>query len=102
MDGDDDRNPRDQTLGRLAIGDEHFRVVSVPLPDLVSFDEVLTAAERDICRRVLAGASDSQIADQRQTSSSTVSNQLRRVYEKLDVSGRSALIAALSDDADAS
>jgi DNA-binding CsgD family transcriptional regulator len=53
----------------------------------------LTQAEREIVKGVLSERSNAEIARTRQTSKNTVANQLRAVYTKLGISGRSQLIA---------
>jgi len=53
----------------------------------------LTHAEREIVKGVLSERSNAEIARTRQTSKNTVANQLRAVYTKLGISGRSQLIA---------
>lgn len=53
----------------------------------------LTEIERQIVGAVLDGLSNDAIAQIRKRSTHTVANQLRRVYRKLGVDGRNALIA---------
>ena len=54
----------------------------------------LTEAEREVVRGVLSEKSNAEIALARRTSVNTVANQLRAVYSKLGISGRSELISA--------
>lgn len=54
----------------------------------------LTPAERSIVGLVIAGATNTEIADARRTKPQTVANQLRQVFDKLAVSSRAHLIAA--------
>ncbi len=54
----------------------------------------LTLAERDVVRGVLSARSNAEIARSRRTSVRTVANQLRAVYQKLGISGRSQLLTA--------
>ena len=53
----------------------------------------LTRAERDVFTSVLEGRSNDEIAARRRTSPRTVANQLARVYEKQETSGRTAILA---------
>jgi DNA-binding CsgD family transcriptional regulator len=55
----------------------------------------LTAAERETARLAAAGRSNKQIADELCLSLRTVESRLQHVYEKLGVSRRSELAAAL-------
>jgi DNA-binding NarL/FixJ family response regulator len=54
----------------------------------------LTEAEREVVRGVLCKKSNAEIACARKTSVNTVANQLRAIYKKLGISGRSELISA--------
>ena len=56
----------------------------------------LSPAEREIVAGVLAGKSNEQIAALRRTSVNTVANQIRGVFEKLDVGSRAQLVRALT------
>ncbi|HET6951442.1 MAG TPA: LuxR C-terminal-related transcriptional regulator [Acidimicrobiales bacterium] len=58
----------------------------------------LTPAERDTAVLAAAGRANKEIASQLHVSSRTVENRLQRVYEKLGVSGRTELPAALALD----
>ena len=60
--------------------------------------DALTAAERDVVRRLLAGRSNEAIAAARRTSVRTVANQVAAIFRKLGVASRSELIAKLYDD----
>ena len=55
----------------------------------------LTAAEQDVCRMLLDGATDAAIAERRGTSVRTVGNQIQAIYRKLGVSDRLELLALL-------
>src|SRR5262249_21555014 len=67
---------------------------------LVEVDEVLrpvsfsalTPAEQHIAARVLAGATNEEIARERGTSVYTVSNQIQSIYCKLRVESRAELV----------
>jgi DNA-binding NarL/FixJ family response regulator len=56
----------------------------------------LTAREREVATLAAAGRSNKQIAEQLSLSVRTVENQLCRVYEKLDLTGREELVRALA------
>lgn len=64
-----------------------FRTADVPLPS------VLTRAEREIVKGVLAGKSNAAIAEARGGSPHTVANQLAKIYRKLAVSSRWELMS---------
>jgi DNA-binding CsgD family transcriptional regulator len=55
----------------------------------------LSDRERDVARRAAAGATSRDIAEELYLSVRTVDNHLRRVYDKLGVSGRAELADAL-------
>ncbi len=55
----------------------------------------LTAAEQAVCRLVLQGHSNGEIAELRGTSKRTVANQLQSVYIKVGVRGRRELATTL-------
>lgn len=57
----------------------------------------LTRAERDICRILMNGASNKQIANMLNKSAATVRNQLHVIFEKLGVSTRSAAVTMLRE-----
>lgn len=59
-------------------------------------DRVLTGAERDVVRGVLAGWSNARIARERNSSPRTVANQLAAIYRKLGISSRRELGAPTS------
>jgi DNA-binding CsgD family transcriptional regulator len=56
---------------------------------------LLTPAEREVAMLAAAGRANRDIADQLGLSVRTVENRLHRIYEKLGVSGRPELAAAL-------
>jgi len=58
---------------------------------------VITSAEHQVARLAAAGRSNKQIADELVLSLRTVENYLHRVYEKLGITGRSELAAALKE-----
>jgi len=56
---------------------------------------LLTRAEEDVTRLLLAGCSNSSIAEQRGTSIRTVCNQVASIFKKLGVSSRLELARKL-------
>lgn len=58
--------------------------------------ETLTSAEREVARGLLRGETYDEIAGLRQTSASTVSSQVRSIFEKLGVGSASELVALLA------
>lgn len=56
----------------------------------------LTSAEREVARRLVRGETYDEIAERRKTSASTVSSQVRAVFEKLGVGSASELVAWLA------
>jgi len=55
--------------------------------------EVLSKAEGEVFSLLVRRLTKAEIAEQRETSLGTVSNQLRRIYQKLAVGGRTELLA---------
>jgi DNA-binding NarL/FixJ family response regulator len=71
--------------------DTRFAVLSVSARPAEHLPE-LTAAERDVVSLAVQGASNRQIAGQRQTSQRTVANQMAAIFRKLGVGSRAELI----------
>lgn len=67
------------------------RVAVLPLASL-------TPAERAVALLAVEGLSNAEIAERRRATPKTVANQLRRVYAKLGVRSRFALVALLTGD----
>jgi DNA-binding NarL/FixJ family response regulator len=63
-------------------GADTFAILSFPAGDTV-WPGSLTAAEREVCRLLLAGASNAEIARQRGTAPRTVANQVAAILRKL-------------------
>ncbi|HTK64480.1 MAG TPA: AAA family ATPase [Pseudonocardia sp.] len=70
---------------------------STPALQSVTARAVLAPAERDAAVLAAAGASNKEIAGQLGVAVRSVENRLQHVYEKLGVTGRSELAAALGD-----
>ncbi len=89
------RNRGDVDLWRFQLGGAEFVVASRDLvAPLARYP--LTPAEQAVCRLVLDGHSNEEIARERGTSKRTVANQLQSVYIKVGVRGRRELAAALA------
>jgi two-component system nitrate/nitrite response regulator NarL len=97
-DPNEKRAPRtdDVRILSLRVGDTELAVVSAPVVDPVGLAS-LTKAEREVLIRLLAGASNAEIAAARGTSTRTVGNQVAALFQKLGVTSRSALAALLSE-----
>jgi len=78
-------------VSSFQLGGLDFVVLSAPLtpPEKAT----LTKAEREVMELVVAGLSNSEIAERRRTSVHTVSNQLAAVFRKLGVGSRVELAA---------
>ncbi|MFI0467934.1 helix-turn-helix domain-containing protein [Saccharopolyspora sp. NPDC003752] len=75
-----------------------MRCLLVPVAPKV--DEVLSPREREIARMVGLGYTNRSIAAVLEISLYTVSAHMRRIFTKLDVGSRAAMVAALSDNPD--
>ncbi|MCZ7680271.1 MAG: helix-turn-helix transcriptional regulator [Sandaracinaceae bacterium] len=71
--------------------------MSVPIGAPIIPDE-LTDAEREVCRMILLGRSNAQIATARHTAPRTVANQVASIFKKLGVASRAELLARLLGD----
>lgn len=76
----------------VRVGDVDVVVEPKAMPQLAG----LTTIELEIARAVASGATDSEIAKQRGTSTRTVSNQLGRLYRKLGLESRAELATRLA------
>ena len=86
------RDPEVSAL-TLQIGGHRYALLEIPQRRL-SPPTGLTDAEREVVLGVLSAKSNAEIAHTRRVSVNTIANQLRAVYQKLGVSGRSELICA--------
>jgi DNA-binding NarL/FixJ family response regulator len=80
---------------RFTLGGEEFAVLAIPSSDPPCLD-VLTSAEREVCRLILAGLTNTAIARARGTSDNTTKNQIASIFRKLGIGSRGEL-AALSE-----
>jgi DNA-binding NarL/FixJ family response regulator len=92
-----DRELEVAQVDRLLVDGLELVVISEPIAPA---PDALTDAEREVTRLVLEGLSNREIAERRGTSQRTVANQLRAIYQKLDVSSRYELAARLDQDPD--
>jgi DNA-binding CsgD family transcriptional regulator len=86
--------PRELAAWRMDTDESSVAILSYPAarPEL----ERLTAAERAVVQRALAGASNAEIARARRTSVRTIANQLSSAYRRLGVKSRRELAARLA------
>jgi DNA-binding CsgD family transcriptional regulator len=93
--GDDDQSiPGEQVLLDVEIDDVRLVAVRRGLPSPIS---LLSPREREIARMVALGYPNKTIASVLDISSWTVASHLRRVFMKLQVSSRAAMITRLFD-----
>lgn len=76
----------------LGAGGSRYLMFETPLATLM---EPLSNAERELVERLLHGDTQRAMADHRGVSVRTVANQMSRLFEKLDVSSRTELVAHL-------
>lgn len=78
----------------LRVGGQQWGVLS--LPPLGAFlPSTLTPAEREVALLLIEKSSNLEVARERHRSVRTVANQIASVFRKLDVSGRSEMLARL-------
>jgi DNA-binding NarL/FixJ family response regulator len=77
---------------RFMLGGEEFAVLTIPHRD-PTFLDGLTSAEREVCRLLLAGLTNTDIARDRGTSPNTTKNQIASIFRKLGVVSRAELAA---------
>src|SRR5262245_25627653 len=76
-------------------GPDTFAILSFPLEEL-PLPDLLSAAEKAVCRLLLTGASNAEIARQRRTSVRTIANQVASILKKLGAGSRSELPMVLA------
>ena len=96
--GDGSRGPHDALAPReLTIGKRRYRLVLIEpedgLEEPVSAAEFLTPRELQIAALVADGKVNKQIADVLRISEWTVSTHLRRIFAKLGVDTRAAMVS---------
>jgi DNA-binding NarL/FixJ family response regulator len=72
-------------------GGETFVLLLVPEPDLTN-EPSITRAQREVAKEFIEGYSRWEIAALRKTSTPTVACQLQAIFQKMQVTGRCALI----------
>ena len=91
-------DPARATRVEVAAGDEEVSVLSLEHSARGRAADRLSAAERDVASRVVAGETNTIIARERGTSPNTVANQISQIFAKLDVGSRAELVRALNRD----
>ncbi len=81
-------------MAEVSVKGEELLVGAYPLIDEKRVS-VLTDTERTVLAHLLAGSTNSNIAQRRHTSESTVANQVQSIFRKLGVASRSELAARL-------
>jgi DNA-binding CsgD family transcriptional regulator len=81
--------------------DGDLLVLTVPADETssVAGAEVLTGAEREVTALLSQGLSNAEIAARRQTSESTVANQVTAIFRKVGASSRAELVLLLEQPA---
>lgn len=97
----DERPPADSRMPELSVGGRRYRLVPVDteqIPDAtVSAAELLTPRELQIVALVADGYVNKQVADVLRISEWTVSTHLRRIFAKLGVDTRAAMVSRCFD-----
>ncbi|MGB0909225.1 MAG: LuxR C-terminal-related transcriptional regulator [Nitrospirales bacterium] len=81
-------------LAEVSLAGEELLVGAYPLIDEHHVD-LLTEAERSVLAALVAGSTNDDIAQRRNTSDRTVANQVQSIFRKLEVSSRSELAVRL-------
>ena len=76
-------------------GPDTFAILSCPMDELPLPDS-LSAAEKEVCLLLLAGATNAEVAERRRTAVRTVANQVASILRKLGAGSRSELPRALA------
>jgi DNA-binding NarL/FixJ family response regulator len=89
-------NPAEGLHAELQIGNDDVGVLAVAHSPNEAAMNALSTTERAIAKLVISGATNAVIARSRGTSASTVANQIRAIFEKLDVGSRAQLVRRLT------
>src|SRR5262245_13517945 len=89
------RVPEPLRVTTFEAGSDTFAILSFPVHEL-PLPDALSAAEKGVCRLLLTGASNAEIARQRRTSVRTVANQVAAILKKLNAGSRSELPMVLA------
>jgi DNA-binding CsgD family transcriptional regulator len=84
--------PAGLRAARFRLEGDELAVLSFPLAS-VALPDCLSAAERDVALKVIAGKSNAEIAAARGTAARTVANQVASLFKKLKVRSRQEIIA---------
>jgi DNA-binding CsgD family transcriptional regulator len=76
-------------------GPDTFAILSFPAGD-PALPDSLSAAEKEVCLLLLAGATNAEVAERRRTAVRTVANQVASILRKLGAGSRSELPRALA------
>src|SRR5687768_6985552 len=76
-------------------GPDTFAILSFPAGD-PALPDTLSAAEKEVCVLLLAGATNAEVAERRRTAVRTVANQVASILRKLGAGSRSELPRALA------
>jgi DNA-binding NarL/FixJ family response regulator len=82
--------------GEMAVAGERIDLLVLPGGGRSALADELTDAERAVAAAVVEGKSNLEIARARGRSPRTVANQIRGIFEKLKLRGRSQLVKALT------
>lgn len=91
--------PMSPPIARKII-DAFLHVPAAPVPAPPVGDAGLGTREQQVLQHVINGLSQKEIASELGISISTVNTYIQRIYEKLHVRSRSAIIAKFRDDAE--
>jgi DNA-binding NarL/FixJ family response regulator len=89
------RAPADLRVNVVEVAGVRYVVLSYAV-STPAVSSLLTEAEQDVLALLLWGLSNAEIALQRRTAVRTVANQIASIFQKLGVSSRSELAAALA------
>jgi len=83
----------DRVLLDLQVDDVRCRLEAVPPPQSTHSGSLLSPREKEVARMVAQGYPNKTIAAELEISSFTVSSYLRRIFAKLGVNSRAAMVA---------
>lgn len=86
--------PRGLRATRFAVAGREVVVMSYPT-GASALPDTLSAAEQEVARALLRGATNAEIAEARGVSARTVANQIASIFKKLGVSSRAELASKL-------
>ena len=96
MDNDSKRDPEDSGgVDVFRSGSEHEEVIVVSYPVVPHVPPSLTGCESAVLLLIMRGASNAEIAKEREISKHTVANQIASIFEKMKVNSRSEMASKL-------